>query len=403
MTLTIRRLGHLGDGIADGPVFVPLTLPGEEVAGEVAEGRIAAPRIVTPSPDRVRPPCRHFKTCGGCALQHACDEFVSDWKRTVVEAALLAQGLETMMRPVLTSPPASRRRATLSARRTKKGTMIGFHARASDTIVEIAECKLLHPDLMAILPNLGELVTVAASRKGAVAVHLTLTDGGIDLAVREAKPLEGAEFAGLARFADTLDLARLSWNGEVVVTRRPPALVFGRARVTPPPGAFLQATDEGQAALTEAVREASAGAARIVDLFAGCGTFTLPLADRAEVHGVEGESAMLDALQTAWRAAPGLHRVTTEARDLFRRPLMTDELKRFECAVIDPPRAGGEAQMRQIAGSALGRVAAVSCNPVSFARDARILADAGFNLDWVQVVDQFRWSPHVELAAQFTR
>lgn len=403
MRLTIERLGHLGDGIAAGPVFVPMALPGEVVEGEVDAGRMEAPAIITPSPDRVKAPCPHYRTCGGCALMHASDAFVAAWKQDVVRAALAAQGVEAPFRPVVISPARSRRRATLAGRRTKKGAIVGFHGRASGTIVEVPGCLLLHPDLTAALPVLGEITAVGASRKGEVALALTRGDGGLDLAVTGGKPLEQSLFSALAAMAERADLARLTWDGEVVAARRAVAQRFGAARVVPPPGAFLQATAEGEAALVAAVREAVGPARRIVDLFAGAGTFTLPLSETAEVHAVEGEAAMLAALDAGWRQAPGLHRVTTEARDLFRRPLMPDELGRHDAVVIDPPRAGAEAQMREIAASSIRTVAAVSCNPVTFARDARLLAGAGFALDWVQVVDQFRWSPHVELAARFAR
>ncbi len=403
MTFTIRRLGHLGDGVADGPVFVPQALPGEVVAGEVCGGRIAAPRIVTPSRDRVRPVCPHYKGCGSCALQHASNDFVARWKVEVVETALAAQGLAALMRPILTSPPQSRRRATLAGRRTRKGAIVGFHGRASDTLVEIPECQLLHPDIVAGLPMLRDLVPLGASRKGELALAITRSDAGLDLSVTGAKPLDGALWAELGSFARENDLARLNWNGELVVEIRPPMQRFGPATVVPPPGAFLQATAEGEAALADAVAEAVGGANSVADLFAGCGTFALPLARNADVHAVEGDAAMMRALDAGWRHAGGLKQVTTETRDLFRRPLMADELARFDAVVIDPPRAGAEAQMREIAGSTVAVVATVSCNPVTFARDAAILRQAGFVLDWVQVVDQFRWSPHVELAARFSR
>lgn len=403
MRLTVERLGHLGDGIAPGPVFVPMTLPGEVVEGDVVDGRMAEPKIVTPSPDRVRPVCPHYRACGGCSLMHASDGFVAGWKADVVRTALAAQGLDAPFRPVVTSPPQSRRRATLSGRRTKKGALVGFHGRASGTIVEIPGCQLLHPALMAALPLLAEVTTLGASRKGEVALTATVSEGGLDLSVSDGKPLDQSLFSTLAGLAERTGLARIVWNGEPVVTRSPATQRFGLARVVPPAGAFLQATGAGEAALVGAVVEAVGGARRIADLFAGAGTFSLPLAGRAEVHAVEGEAAMLAALVAGWRQAEGLHRVTTEARDLFRRPLLSDELKRFDAVVIDPPRAGAEAQARELAGSGVQVIAAVSCNPVTFARDARILSDAGFAIDWVQVVDQFRWSPHVELAARFSR
>ena len=407
MRLTVERLGHLGDGIARGPdgtpVFVPMALPGEVVEGEVADGRMEGAKIVTPSPDRVRPPCPHYRACGGCALMHASDAFVARWKEDVVRTALAAQGIAAPFRSVVTSPPCSRRRATLAGRRTKSGAIVGFHGRASGTIIEVPGCELLHPGLMAALPALAEITALGASRKGELALALTRGDSGLDVAVSGGKPLDQSLFSALAAVAERADSARLTWEGEVVAARRPVAQHFGTARVVPPPGAFLQPTADGEAALLSAVRDAVGPARRVADLFAGAGTFALPLADLREVHAVEGDAAMLSALDAGWRQTPGLHRVTTEARDLFRRPLLPDELTAFGAVVIDPPRAGAEAQMREIAASRVAVVAAVSCNPVTFARDARLLLAAGFVLDWVQVVDQFHWSTHVELVARLSR
>ena len=401
MEITIQRLGHKGDGIADGPILAPLTLPGETVAGEGVDGRMEAPRILTPSPDRVKAPCRHFRQCGGCALQHASDDFVARWKQGVVETALAAQGLDTPFRPLHTSPPLSRRRATLAGRRTKKGALIGFHARRSDTIVPITDCHVLHPDLMARLPALAEVTRLGASRSATLAFALTRSGVGIDCAVTGGKPLDEALRLALPRFLS--QFARMTWNGETVFTETPPVQHFGPAAVTPPPGAFLQATPDGEAALLSAMQEATEGATHIVDLFAGCGTFALPLAARAPVHAVEGAPDMLAALDHGARHASGLKPVTTEARDLFRRPLTTEDLARFDAAIIDPPRAGAKAQVRELAAAKIPRIGFVSCNPVTFARDAKTLSDAGYRLDWVQVIDQFRWSPHIELAARFTR
>ena len=405
--VTIDRLGHQGDGIAPGPIYVPGTLPGELVEGEVTGGVMAAPRILTPSDNRVKPPCRHAKSCGGCALQHASDDFVAAWKVDVVRKALTAQGIEAEFRTIRTSPPRSRRRATFAARRTKKGALVGFHGRASGTIVDIPDCQLLAPELLAALPVAEDLALTGASRKAALAVTVTLSEVGLDIAVSGGKPLDGPLQLALAQLTERHGLARLAWDGEVIAMRAGPMQRFGAAEVVPPPGAFLQATKQGEAALLDAVREIVGDAKRIVDLFAGCGTFSLPLAERAEVHAVEGDKAMTAALDAGWRKAQGLKKVTAEARDLFRRPLMPDELAPFtapyEAAVIDPPRAGAEAQVEQLAQAKLPVIAYVSCNPVSFARDAARLIAAGYRLNWVQVVDQFRWSSHVELAGSFTR
>lgn len=399
----IERLGHHGDGIAPGPVFVPRCLPGEVVAGEVAEGRMAAPRILTPSQHRVRPSCPHYAACGGCVVQHADDGFVADWKLGIVRTALEAQGLATEFRAPHISPACSRRRAVFAARRTKKGVLIGFHGRASGTLVDAPECELVTPALLAARPAIAEMAICGGSRKGELSVTVTASETGLDVAVSGGKPLDMALRGALGGIVERHALARLAWEDELLAQRAAPVQYFDGIAVTPPPGAFLQATADGEAALRAAVSEAAAGAARVADLFAGCGTFALPLARCAEVHAVEGEPALTHALAAGARAATGLRRVSTETRDLFRRPLLRDELNGFDAVVIDPPRAGAAAQTAEIAASRIERVAAVSCNPVSFARDAAQLAAAGFRLEWVRLIDQFRWSAHVELAAFFSR
>jgi 23S rRNA (uracil1939-C5)-methyltransferase len=407
VSVTIARLGHLGDGVAqgpDGPIYASQVLPGEVIDGDLTSDRLTNIRIVTPSVDRVRPPCAHARTCGGCLMQHASDGFVADWKLGIVRGALAGQGLDAPFHPIVTSPRQSRRRATLTARRTKSGALIGFHARASDMLVDVPQCQLLHPDLIATFPALTALVKTAGSRTTEVSLMVTRSLSGPDVVVTGGKPLDMTLRLDLARLAETYGLARLTWDGEVIALRTAPVQRFGRATVTPPPGAFLQATAEGERALLRAVALAlGGGVARVADLFAGVGTFALPLAERAEVHAVEGDIAMATALEKGWRMAEGLKRLTVETRDLFRRPLDETELRHFDAVVIDPPRAGAEAQTATLAASAVPVIAAVSCNPVTFARDARVLVAGGYTLDWVQVVDQFRWSSHVELVARFSK
>ena len=447
---TIARLDHRGNGVAVAPdgtqARAPLTLPGEVVAGEIAGGdpvagepaaaddasgdaavgkagmgraaigretmarvggarphrHLDALRILTPSDRRVRPACPHYRACGGCSLMHADDALVAEWKAGTVTAALQAQGLAAQIAGIATSPPRSRRRAVLSGRRTRKGALLGFHSRASEVIVDITDCQVIRPQIQSALPLLRRIVAAGASRTAELSVTVTHGPAGLDVAVRGGRPMDPALFQTLAALATEGDLARLDWDGEAI-TRRPPALPVGAARVVPPAGSFLQATAEGQAALTAAVAAATAGAARIVDLFCGCGTFTLALARHADVHAVEGLAGPLHALDRAWRATAGLRRITTENRDLSHRPLLPDELDDFDAIVIDPPRAGAEAQTRQIAASRVPIVAAVSCDPVTFARDARILADGGYIMGKVLIVDQFRWSPHIEMVAPFAK
>jgi 23S rRNA (uracil1939-C5)-methyltransferase len=404
--LKIDRLGHLGDGVAqtpEGPVFVTGVLPGEEVEGTLSSDRLTQIRIITPSTDRVKPPCRHAKSCGGCQLQHASDPFVAQWKEQVVRTALAGQGLSAPFRPMVISPANTRRRATLSARRTKGGALVGFHTKGSETISAIPDCRLLHPSLIAALPGLEALVMTGGSRSAELSLMVTVTRGGLDVVVTGGKPLDSTLRLDLSRAVERYAFSRLTWDGETVALRDRPAQIIGGATVVPPAGAFLQATSEGEVALLAGVRDALGSQRRVIDLFAGVGTFALPLAAEMEVHAVEGDREMIAALELAARHAQGLRRVTAEARDLFRRPLEPDELTGFSGAVIDPPRAGAEAQTERLAQSSIPVIAAVSCNPVTFARDARMLTAAGYGLDWVQVVDQFRWSTHVELAARFSR
>ena len=396
--MKIQSLTHTGLGRAEDGTMVPRTLPLEEV--EVTDDGV---RIVSPSADRVSPPCRHYKSCGGCAMQHASDAFVAAWKASTVERALSAQGIEATIAGTITSPIKSRRRAKLAGRRTKKGTLVGFHARASDTLVEVPDCQLLAPELIATLPALNALTALAASRKAEVAMTVSLSVDGPDVHIQTEKELTTDLRVDLAQWANQYGIARLVWVDEPVVTIHPPRQDFGGSLVVPPPGAFLQATKHGEKALQDAVSAIVGDADKVVDLFAGSGTFTLPLARKASVHAVEGVREMMDALDRGWRSTGGLHRVSVETRDLFRRPLLPDELNEFDAIVIDPPRAGAEAQVAEIAESKVATVAMVSCNPVTFARDAKTLIDAGFTLGPVTVVDQFRWSHHTEVVAAFTR
>lgn len=399
----IERLGHHGDGIAEGPIFAPLTLPGEVVTGTVDGTRLRDVKIVTPAEDRVAAPCSHFKSCGGCQLQHASDGFVAAYKVNIVKTALASHGITTEMRPCLTSPRASRRRASFSVKRTKKGAMSGFHARGSDILIEVPNCILVNPDILAARPIIEAIACVGGSRKAELTATVTLSNAGLDIAVSGGKPLDGPLRIALAQETEKHGLARLAWDDEVIAMRHAPSQTFGSAKVVPPAGSFLQATPEGEADLLKTVQEIIGSSARVIDLFSGCGTFSLPLAKTAEVHAVEGEAEMVKALDAGWRQAVGLKKVTHEARDLFRRPLMPDELKKFDAAVIDPPRAGAEAQVAMLAESNIKLIAYVSCNPVTFARDAATLEAHGFSLDFVQTVDQFRWSSHTELVAKFSK
>ncbi len=404
--ITIEKLGAQGDGIGylDGAeVFAPYTVPGERVEGDIVDGRMAKPRILEPVPNRVKAPCSHFKTCGGCITQHIDGAFLADWKTTIVTDALAKQGLTTEVLPILTSPPHSRRRAVFTGKRTKSGAFLGFHMRGSDQIVQINQCHLLHPDISKGFDGLIELVQRAASRKSEVRLSVTTSLGGLDISVTDAVPLTGDAQSEVVQIAHRHGFSRVYWNDEIVLERQPAQQRFGSALVTPPNGAFLQATQNGEDALVKAVQSCIGLSKNVADLFSGCGTFSLPLAKTAEVSAFESESDMLATLDKGWRAAIGLKKVETKTRDLFRNPLRPDELAPFDAVVIDPPRAGARAQTEHLAESSVKTIAFVSCNPATFARDARILVDGGYTLDWVQPVDQFLWSGHCELVAQFKR
>ena len=394
----VEGLTHLGMGKLTDGTLVPRVLPGERV--EVDGDSV---RVLDPVADRVAPPCRHFKSCGGCSMQHASEDLVADWKVGIVRRACELRGLETDIGGLHTSPPRSRRRAKFAGRRTKNGALVGFHARGSDTVIAVPDCQLVTPGLLATLPALEALTIAAGTRKGELSFTVTETVTGPDVLIGADRDVPDTLRTDLAAIARDHGLSRLTWNDEPVAQRDPPTLRFDGIAVEPPPGAFLQATEDGERALRAAVADIVGDAGRIVDLFAGCGTFALPLARTADVHAVEGDAALTAALDRGWRRAQGLKRVTTEARDLFRRPLEPDELRRFDVAVIDPPRAGAEAQVGRLAAAGPPRIAMVSCNPVTFARDAAALVEGGYRMGRILVVDQFRWSAHVELVCGFTR
>lgn len=416
VTLDIDRLGHRGDGIADtpeGPVFVPLTLPGErvEVAREHERARLLA--IRTPSPERVEPICPHVGLCGGCALQHWAPAPYETWKRGLVVEALARAGLATEVAPLLPAHGEGRRRATFHARgaggsapKGRDTLAVGFAGRRSHAVVAIDACPILAPGLDGALAAAWAVAQELVPLAKPLDIQVTATETGLDMDVRGSGPLKPNRVAALAQIAGEHRLARLTRHGELVLQREPPLLTMGRARVALPPGSFLQATAAGEATLARLVMEAvegARGAARAVDLFSGVGTFALRLAERVRVTAYESSAPAIEALNKAVRGAAGLKPLVGEVRDLFRRPLLAQEMKGVDVAVFDPPRQGAEAQARQLAGSAVPLVIGVSCDPVTFARDAQILTEGGYRLERVTPVDQFLYSSHVELVGVFRR
>lgn len=350
------------------------------------------------------PLCRHFGDCGGCAVQDLPGEDYRSFKKNLIAEALTRHGLDaSVIEDVVPVPPHSRRRATFKAEKRDGRTVLGFHAARSHAIVDMRECLVLTPRLFAAAQGLREMMAALLAEGEGVEFYLVEADNGFDLAIAWKRRTTSAIVAEIARWAPKLSLVRVTAGRDLLYETAAPEIALGLARVKLPPQAFLQPTREGERALQAGVADALGKPKSVTDLFSGCGTFTFPLAARARVHAVDADGPMLEALAMAARSASGLKPVSTEKRDLFRRPLEPRELDRFDAAVLDPPRAGALAQVRMLAKSRLAGIAYVSCDAASFARDARVLVDGGFRLDRIVGVDQFLWSAHLELAAAFSR
>lgn len=404
--LHIDRLGPRGEGLARGPegtVFVPYALPDETIIAEVDGSRGKLVEVRTPSPHRIDPFCRYFSVCGGCAVQTLTAELYAQWKQGLLAQALQQAGLEAKVEPLVDAHGEGRRRATFHARADWTGKVAtGFMQSRSHQIVEIESCPVLAPSMREAAAVARALAQTLSGSGKPLDILITGTASGLDVDLKGHGPLSEDETRRLVRLALKQDLARLSNHGAIVTLQRPPLLAMGRAMVTPPPGAFLQATEAGEQALGAKVCAALASARSVADLFAGVGTFSLRLAEFAQVHAFDLEEAALGALAKA-AAIEGLRPVRVETRDLFRRPLTPQELAHFDAVVFDPPRAGAEQQARALAASNAPLVMAVACNPQTFARDAAILCAGGYELTHVEAIDQFRHSPHIEIIASFRR
>lgn len=404
--LEITSLGHRGDGIAaseTGPIYVAGALPGEEVTATVQNGRASNIEITRPSPDRIAPVCRHFEACGGCSVQHLDGAPYLDWKRQLVTQALKDRGIHFEVGNTLSATTGGRRRAVLTATRAGRHILLGYHEKSSHRLVDIRECPVLAPAIVASLSGLKSLAAEVMPKKGDLRLSVLATTAGLDVALEGADKAYERKIPALSQKTVDLDLARLSVNGEVILEVRPPLLDMGGAGVVPPPGGFTQATLMAEAELSRLVLEGAGKSKRAADLFAGTGTFALRLAQKTNVHAVEGDAGAIAALDRALRKAQGLKKVTFEKRDLFRRPLIPEELETFDTVVFDPPRAGAQAQSGMLARSRVKTIVAVSCNPATLARDLRLLIDGGYQLQKVTPVDQFRFSPHIEAVAVLTR
>jgi 23S rRNA (uracil1939-C5)-methyltransferase len=408
--LVIARIGRRGDGIAEtptGPLFVPYTLPGETAEVDQWPGHADRRHLIAidaASPDRIAPVCPHFGTCGGCALQHWATTRYRDWKRALAREALAQAGLDVLVDELVDAHGDGRRRAVFHARRGTRDVLeVGFAALRAHHVVAIDRCPILAPGLKGAIEAAWTIAETLSGFRKPLDIQVTATDVGLDVDVRGSGPLPAARVGELAQVAERHLLARLTRHGELIAQHAVPMVTMGRAHVALPAGAFLQATAAGEAALAKLVAAHCGSAGKIADLFAGVGPFALRLAERARVTAADSDADAVAAVKRAAAGTQGLKPVEAQLRDLFRRPFVAAELNRFEAVVFDPPRQGAQAQARELAASAVPMVVAVSCNPATFARDARILVDGGYRLPQVTPVDQFRYSAHVELVARFER
>jgi len=402
--MTILALSERGDGVAEDGTIVPGALPGERAIVEMEGKRGRLREIRLPSPERIAPICAYFGVCGGCAAQHMSPRLYGEWKRGSLVRALERTRVEAEVGALVDAHGEGRRRATFHSRIAEDGReRVGFmRARAHD-IVAIDACPLFSPAMDGALPAARALAGALRGLGKPLDIQATATLGGLDFDLRGSGPLDAPARRKLVETAERLDLARVSNHGEVVVERRAPQVAFGQARITPPPGGFLQATLAGERALAAGAQGALKGARRVADLFCGAGAFALPLAQGHEVFAADSDAAAIAALKRGGAEAAGLRALRGETRDLFQRPLRPEELDAFDGVLFDPPRVGAEAQARALAASRVAVVAAISCNAESFARDARILVEGGYAIGEVTPLDQFRFSPHVEIIATFRR
>jgi len=408
--LTIDHVGHFGDGVAlfgGANVYVPYTLGGEIVEVEAVPGHPDRRRLLKverASPERIAPFCPHFAICGGCAIQHWESEHYRAWKRGLVVETLAQAGLDCEVHPLIDAHGLGRRRITLHARMgTHEVLKVGFAAAGSHDIIPVDRCPILDPGLDGALDAAWALAEPLISTGKPLDIQITATDDGLDIDVRGSGPLPTKLITTLSRIAEQHRLARLTRHGELVLQRAPPTIAMGTTRVALPPGSFLQATAAGEEALATLVSEHCKRGKHVADLFCGVGPFALRLAAKSKIAAFDSDAGAVAALQKAATSTSGLKPVKAEPRDLFRRPLMPQELRDYDTVVFDPPRQGAQAQATQLAASRVPTLVAVSCNITTFARDAKILVDGGYTIEGVTPVDQFRHTPHVELVARFSR
>lgn len=409
LTVKIQSLGAQGDGIAhcpDGTVYVPFTLPGETVAIARVKDQGTIMSISEAAPERREPACRHFGpdgkngTCGGCSLQHMADEPYRDFKRNLVVSALRSKGLDVQVDALVDCRPGERRRVVFAARKTEKGLLLGFSQAGSHHIVDIEECPVTSDGIVSRLDAIRSIGLPLASNAEPFRITVMETLSGLDISVEGIKSVNDKQRRALTEIVLSMrGIARVSLSGEILIEPQKPVIDFDGVKISPPSGSFAQATRQAEDAMAELVLAHVGKSKRIADLFCGSGTFALRLARLGKVHAVEAEDKPLKALDLAARNTQGLKPVSIEKRDLFRHPVIVKDLKNYDAVVFDPPRAGAEAQCKELARSTVKKIVAISCNPLSLARDLAILVEGGYRVTKVTPVDQFLWSPHVEAVA----
>ena len=407
LDLKIDHVGAQGDGVAlteNGPVFVPFTIPGDHVTLKVTRNTGELVDILESSSDRIEPVCSHFGSCGGCVAQHMSQALYSDWKLDIVVQALKKAGIDHPVERLEPCKIGERRRVVLTAKVTNEGFAFGYHQAGTNDIINIDQCPIAVPVIQSNLQLLKDLAQTFVSHAKPVQLTVLACDNGLDVSISaDGKLNDGVRQAAVRKVIAGRKIIRLAFEDEILVESQAPLLVFGDTTIFPPTGSFVQASLRAEKQMVDLVIKHLKSCKKTADLFSGCGTFSFPLSHKSSVHAVETSGPALNAIDKGFRSRQGLKPITTERRDLFRNPVMRDELKHFQGVVFDPPRAGAENQSKQLARSVVKKVAAVSCNPATLARDLVILSDGGFKIKTIVAIDQFLWSPHVEVVALLER
>lgn len=402
--INVLGLGEVLEEDSKSALEVPFSLPNEIVDYvKDDDGKANNVKVKVESPYRKQPSCPQFQKCGGCSLQHASKNFVTEWKESVVAHALREKDLYPHFRATYVTPERSRRRAVFSGRRTKRGVTVGFKSYRSNNIVSIQGCIILDKKILEFSAGMEKITSLGCTRSTTIKIHVSTSENGLDVCVSNGKPLNKELQTKLTKIAIEHDLARLSWEDELIVLLKPPIQKVGELKILPPAKFFMQACKEAEKVMVEEVGEVLKNENNVIDLFSGFGTFALPLSRTKKIFAVEKSSEMLTALELVQRKTPTLKFIRTSRRNLHKNPVTADELFEIEGAVVNPPRSGAYSQCSELAKSGIKRIAIVSCNPLTFARDAEALIKGFYNLDWIKIVDQFRWSHHIELIAKFSR